>query len=74
MTTTGDQTAPSATKRKKLSVRVSERGFALIAERAAVADVTPSHMVRRMLAFAVENMPTDYVPGRRVRRPAGNRA
>lgn len=71
--TTGDhQAGNTATKRKKLSVRISVRGYALITERAAAADVTPSHMVRRMLAFAADNMPTGYVPGRgqRRRRPA----
>lgn len=69
--TTGEiHGAPSATKKKKLSVRVSERGFALIADRAAAADVTPSHMVRRMLAYAAEHMPAGYVPGRPPRRPA----
>ncbi len=74
VTTTGDQPAPSATKRKKLSVRVSERGYALITERAAAADVTPSHMVRRMLAYAVEHMPENYIPGRRRQpAPAGRR-
>ncbi len=50
-------------------MRVSERGHELICERAAAADVTPSHMVRRMLAFAAEHMPAGYVPGRARQQP-----
>jgi predicted HicB family RNase H-like nuclease len=53
-----------STKKRKLSVRVTERGHDRIAARAAAEDITPSHMVRRMLAFADEHMPAGYVPGR----------
>ena len=65
------KTAPKPpTKKRKLSVRVSESGHKLICDRASAADVTPSHMVRRMLAFAAEHMPAGYVPGRARPQPA----
>ncbi len=47
-----------------LSVRVGEDGYKHISGRAERADVDVSHMVRRMLAFAAQNMPEGWVPSR----------
>jgi hypothetical protein len=45
-------------------LRVTTRGHQLIVERAAAADVTPSHLMRRMLDYALRHMPAGYVPSR----------
>lgn len=47
-----------------LSVRVGHNGYRHIADRAQRADVTVSHMHRRMLAYAALHMPEDWIPGR----------
>lgn len=58
-------------KKKKLSVRIAEGGAERIRRRAVAADITSSHMVRRMLAYADEHMPADWLPGRaRAHAPA----
>ncbi len=51
-------------KTRKMSVRVTETGYDHIAARAAKADVTTSHMHRRMLDYAARNMPNNYLPPR----------
>lgn len=45
-------------------MRISARGADLIRERAAGADVTPSHIARRMLDHALRHMPAGYLPPR----------
>lgn len=67
---TSANTPTTTTKSKKLSVRVSERGWQTICKRAATSDVTPSHMVRRMLTYAAEHMPATYTPGMARTQPA----
>ncbi len=61
---------PGARLTHKLSVRITEREAGAIARRAARADVRPSHMTRRMLAFASARMPAGWVPGRHTRTEA----
>jgi hypothetical protein len=59
------QTAPPDEPRtRRVSVRISARGAELIRDRAAGADVTPSHMARRMLDHALRHMPAGYLPPR----------
>ncbi len=67
MTTSGIVIRMEQAKQKKraLSVRVGENGYDHIAERAERADVELSHMVRRMLAYAAQNMPVGWVPAKR---------
>ncbi len=65
--TTGETPASTA-KRKKLCFRVTDRGHARIVRRAIDQGITLSHMARRMLAYADEHMPPNYVPGRDQRR------
>lgn len=48
--------------KRVFSARVSETGYRHIRDRAARADVTPAHMVRRMLAYAAVHMPEGWVP------------
>jgi hypothetical protein len=48
----------------RLSVRVTPAGEEYIRREAALADVTPSHMARRMWAYAMANMPRGWVPTR----------
>lgn len=56
-----------AGKAASLSVRLTQEGKQRIEQRAERADVDPSHMVRRMLAFADAHMPDGWVPPRRER-------
>lgn len=51
-------------RKRKVSVYVSEAGYDHMARRASKADVTVSHMHRRMLDFAARNMPANYIPPR----------
>lgn len=53
-----------AKKTKRISVRVAEAGDDYIRLEAQYADITPSHMTRRMLAYAREHMPRGWVPAR----------
>ncbi len=67
-TPTNASVTPTPTGTRRLDIRITASGRKLIADRAAAADVTPSHMVRRMLAYANEHMPTRYTPPRSTRR------
>lgn len=51
-------------KTRKVSVRITDTGYDHIAQRAHRADITTSHMHRRMLDFAARHMPANYVPPR----------
>lgn len=62
MTTT---TPPADEPRtRKISVRINARGADVIRERADGADITRSHMARRMLDHALRHMPAGYLPPR----------
>lgn len=61
MTTTPPD-APVTTRR--LDIRIATSGRDLIDQRAAAADVTRSHYVRRLLAYAGQHMPAGYSPSR----------
>lgn len=50
--------------RRALSVRLAHTGYKHIEQRAQREDVDVSHMVRRMLAYAVLNMPEGWVPAK----------
>lgn len=50
--------------KRVVSVRLSEAGFAHIADRARREDVDVSHMIRRMLSYASAKMPEGWVPKR----------
>lgn len=45
-----------------MTVRIATTGYEHIQHRADDADVDVSRMVRRMLAFAAQNMPANWVP------------
>ncbi len=47
-----------------LSVRLGENGYRHIEARAERADVDVSHMVRRMLTYAAQNMPEGWLPAK----------
>lgn len=49
-------------QKRATSVRLTAAGHRRIAERAELADVDFSHMVRRMLAYADRHMPDGWVP------------
>ncbi len=67
MTTTPD-TNPHP-KTRKVTVRMTERGYERLRRRAVDDDIKLSHLIRRMLAYADEKMPAGYVPGRRRAEP-----
>lgn len=46
----------------RLAVRLTTAGLARIEARADLADVTVSHVVRRMLAYADRHMPDGWNP------------
>jgi hypothetical protein len=54
-----DQTVPP---KLVLSARVSESGYEYVKKLAEEQDVTVSHMTRRMLMFAVSQMPRNWRP------------
>jgi hypothetical protein len=54
-----DQHKPA---KRVTSVRLADTGHQRITERAHRADVTVSHMVRRMLTYADRHMPDGWVP------------
>lgn len=58
---------------RALSLRIAEKGYIHIEERAARADVDVSHMVRRMLSYASANMPEGWVPPRESQRTTAAR-
>lgn len=50
-------------RRPVVGIRIAESDIALVDERASTeADGNRSEMARRMLLFAVANMPTGWVP------------
>lgn len=68
----GDSTPDTTTaenrtaKKRKLSVRMTERGYDVIADLAAKADISVGHQARRMFAYYVDHLPDSsrYVPRR----------
>lgn len=50
--------------KRSTTVRLAPAGYERVAERARRADVDFSHMLRRMLQYADQNMPEDWVPAK----------
>jgi hypothetical protein len=67
-------TASEGGAKRSLTVRLSVNGHEHIKQRARSADVDVSRMVRRMLAYAAENMPVCWVPPEATAAPRGEPA
>lgn len=64
----------SAAPACRLSVRMGKKGYALIERRAVELDIPISRMVRRLLAYALQNMPKDWAPGQALPGAHGKQA
>lgn len=47
---------------RRITTRLTPATYQAIVARARKADVDPSHMARRMFAYALLTMPDDWVP------------